>query len=44
MPASEDSAPFGDAVVEMALGSMSATLKLLGLLKKRIATIRAQVS
>jgi acyl-CoA reductase-like NAD-dependent aldehyde dehydrogenase len=41
MPASGDSAAFGEAVVEMALGSLGATFRLLGLLKKRVQSIRA---
>jgi acyl-CoA reductase-like NAD-dependent aldehyde dehydrogenase len=44
MPASADSTAFGEAVVEMALGSLGATFRLLGLLKRRVAAIRASAA
>lgn len=40
-PADENLRPFGEAVVEMSLGSKAAMFRVLGLLKKRVRAIRA---
>ena len=44
MPANEDLDHFAEAVVAMSLGSLGATMSLLGLVNKRVKAIRAMVS